>query len=146
MSLLGACTDDDWIAIDSIGHIGWFCMAASPFLPKYYWNDEDVLKSAVEFISSFPFESEATMVVDKEEGLSYDTWIECARRGAYGYDYNYEVGAYQLITTPTNPRTASDNVKTYGLMPFFSGVFGEGGEIDPHSVLTWVPLNRAHIQ
>ena len=38
----------------------------------------------------------------------YDFWINMARRGLFGYDWDRENGAYRLIAVPENPASFED--------------------------------------
>ena len=99
----------DWFAVDADGHIGHFSTAGYgpvplPVLERLDADQTDEVWSLGERLLDLPVIGEATGHLPGR----IDDWLELARRGLFGFDWQHWSGPYRRAATPSNPITITD--------------------------------------
>lgn len=94
----------DWFAVDSVGHVGHFSTAGFgpvplPVLDRLDPVGADELWSLGERLLELPEVGEATGHLPGR----IDDWLELARRGLFGFDWQHWSGPYRRAATPSIP-------------------------------------------
>lgn len=95
----------DWVATDSLGHLGYFTSAGFGGVPEEIVAFGERMYEVCDRVDALPFISEATLVSSRP---SRSDWIEVARRGFFAFDWSYEQRAYELIAVPEKPLLSTD--------------------------------------
>ena len=81
----------DWLAIDSLGHVGWFCTAGGGIAPTDIVARIEAHDAAIDSIMKI-----APMTGDASEG----EWERAAARGIFVFDSSFNRDPYQRVATP----------------------------------------------
>ncbi len=99
----------DWFAVDATGHVGHFSTAGYgpvplPVLDRLDAAQTDELWSLGERLLGLPVVGQATGHLPGE----IDDWLELARRGLFGFDWQHGSGPYRRAATPGVPVSIAD--------------------------------------
>jgi hypothetical protein len=94
----------DWFAVDAAGHIGHFATAGYgpvplPVLDRLDAARMDEVWSLGERLLGLPVVGRATAHLPGR----IDDWLELARRGLFGFDWQHWSGPYRRAATPSDP-------------------------------------------
>ena len=94
----------DWFAVDAVGHVGHFSTAGYgpvplPVLDRLDAARTDELWSLCERLLELPVIGGATGELPGQ----IDDWVELARRGLFGFDWQHWSGPYRRAATPSTP-------------------------------------------
>jgi hypothetical protein len=97
----------DWLAIDSVGHVGLFSTAGGGFAPDAFLEDTEAFDTAIAAILSLPPSTLASCNRELPPGLT-NTWRLAAERGLYAFDSDPLGGPYRRIAAPHTPIAVAD--------------------------------------
>jgi hypothetical protein len=94
----------DWFAVDAVGHVGHFSTAGFGPVPLPVLNRLDATRmddvwSLGERMLELPETGAATGCLPGR----IDDWLELARRGLFGFDWQHWSGPYRRAATPGVP-------------------------------------------
>jgi hypothetical protein len=89
----------DWLAVDRVGHVGFFSSAGRGYLPVSYREDPDEYVSAIEAILSLPVTSHVGFApVRKNDEDNH--WLLMALRGIFAFDAGQSEFEYEILALP----------------------------------------------
>jgi len=77
--------DFSWLAVDGDGHVAWLVTFGSAVVPSWVEGDADAFGDVDASLASLPVRGG---VDAKDSGSDARQWLEAARRGVFGYDWN----------------------------------------------------------
>ncbi|NBD12871.1 hypothetical protein [Corallococcus silvisoli] len=92
----------DWIAVDAVGHVGFFSTAGAGYAPKEFLRDTDAYSTAIEAILALPGSADASPTA-RPLSVVHDTWRMMAERGVFAFDSNPNGGPYLREAVPKHP-------------------------------------------
>ena len=92
----------DWLAIDSLGHVGWFCTAGGGLAPTDLVARTEQHRVAIQSIANLPV---TTTVVGRHRE---DEWAAAAVRGVFVFDSSYHRDPYQRVAAPVVPAVLAE--------------------------------------
>jgi hypothetical protein len=135
---LGDC---DWYAIDAVGQVALFTSAGSPHVPEFYWDRLELMATLSATVRRLNENVEIAWVRPFPPGTDRSSWVDVARRGVYGYDYDdsRDTG-YLLCSVPAVPLMAAD-LGWRTRLPVLHGVCGQASNPIPVDGLRgWHPV------
>lgn len=134
-------SDFEWFAIDSNGHIAYLTSAGFGAIPLVVFRSKPEYFNCANYFEVSPEQSDYTLHQDVPYKVT--SWINAAKRGLYGYDWDcglgwYEVGKpYRLFASPNQPLTFSElplEIQEYlSAIRFKSVNFIEAAELFPET-------------
>jgi hypothetical protein len=97
----------DWLGVDAHGHLGLFSTGGQGPIPEDVVRHLADVEAAVQRLLTLPVVGECAE--SPTGGGDYDSWIEPARRGIFGFDWGpIEAPPYVRLTVPSNPVSLDD--------------------------------------
>ena len=87
----------DWIGIDQVGNIGYFCTGGKGPVPKQALESAPNIDEAAKLILSLPQCSEIRIVEALKE------WEDLGKRGIYVFDWSHQSNQYRAVIVPSHP-------------------------------------------
>jgi len=96
--------DFSWLAVDRDGHVAWLVTFGSAVLPPWVEKDADAFDNVESSLRRLPEQGAAS---SSETSRYIQEWVEAARRGVFGYDWEVHSGPYRIVATPKAPLEVS---------------------------------------
>lgn len=95
-----------WMAVDNVGHIGFFCTAGFGPVPLICSKNEEMFDDAFELIEAQVKSSETIQVRGFDVSTRKPSTV--AYRGIFSFDWDDETKRYALIYYPKTPKQILD--------------------------------------
>jgi hypothetical protein len=97
----------DWLGIDIHGHVGLFSSGGEGPIPRAVFEHLAEVETAIEHLNVLPVLG--TCAQSPRGSGDYSSWIEPARRGLFGFDWEPGTGGpYVRLTIPSCAITIED--------------------------------------
>ena len=113
----GACpySDFEWFAVDRVGHLAFLTSAGFGPVPKVVFKSKPEYFMVREMLLALPFRGDFELrELGPQKRIAKD-WIEMARRGLFGYDWNptrtdfaLDCHPYEIVAAPKKPLLVSE--------------------------------------
>jgi hypothetical protein len=90
----------DWLAVDSVGQVGFFSTAGGGYAPEACLQDTDAHDRAIRLVLGFPKTTDALLAPRVGKGCDND-WLKMAERGFFAFDSDHLGGSYTLVGIPS---------------------------------------------
>jgi hypothetical protein len=120
----------DWLAIDSMGHVGQFCTAGGGNAPS---DVVDRVEEHLEAIKSLEHIAPTTVAIG---GPCEDEFGRAAARGVFVFDSSIHNDPYARVAAPVTPALISDLPETLAIARRIQirGDFRDLAKIPPHLI------------
>jgi hypothetical protein len=124
--------EHDWLAVDTVGHVGFFSSAGSGVAPRAYLDNMEAFECGIEALQSMPKTTTATCNRELPPG-HVDTWRVMGERGVFAFDSTPLGGPYRIIAIPRVPVRLTElpaDLRRLVSTVILAVTFAEAGEID----------------
>ncbi len=97
--------DFSWLAVDRDGHVAWLVTFGSAVVPPWVEADAGAFDQVEGWLRALPRRGRGDA---PEASSSVREWLDAARRGIFGYDWQAYTGPYALVARPENPVDVGD--------------------------------------
>lgn len=92
----------DFLAVDARGHVALFCTAGRGFAPEAFLRDTEGHADGIDALLGLPATTTSRELVGHATQGMCDEWIRAAERGLHVYDFEWSIGAYELVAAPVD--------------------------------------------
>jgi hypothetical protein len=85
--------------------VAWLVTAGSAVVPAWVDVEPEAFEDVEALLAGLPGRGDA---MAEEASPAVRDWLEAAKRGVFGYDWNLYDGPYRLVARPTNPVAVAD--------------------------------------